>query len=132
MNSFVDLCAIALGIVFEWSGTMKVVSGDKWQVAGTPFATGSVTVDGLVRRWLPWIELALGITLIFRMSPRFFGTLAFLLLVGFTASLVRVISSGQRPPCLCFGSSRARPVSWKTIARNVVLIACAVTTIVGG
>lgn len=132
MDSFVDLCAIALGIVFEWSGTMKVVSGDKWQVGGTPFATGSVKVDGLVRRWLPWIEIALGIALIFRMSPRLVGTLALLLLVGFTASLVRVIASGHRPPCLCFGSSRARPVSWKTVARNVVLIACAVTTIVGG
>lgn len=132
MNSLVDACAVVLGVVFEWSGTMKVVSGDKWQVVGTPFATGRDALDRATRRFLPWVEIVLGVALILRASPRVFGTFTLLLLVAFTVSLVRVIASGQRPPCLCFGASRARPVSWRTVLRNLVLIVLAVTTIVGG
>lgn len=132
MKSLVDLCAVILGVVFEWSGVMKVVSKGNWRVEGTPFATGSPMIDRSIQRWLPWFEIVLGLLLVFRWSPAAVGTVALLVLVAFTAGLVRVLLSGQRPPCMCFGSSRARPVSWKSVARNLVLIACAVTTIVGG
>jgi len=131
MKSFVDFCAFALGIVFEWSAMMKLVSRDRWQVAGTPFATGKAAIDELVRRWLPYLELAVGLMLILRMATLFGAIVALVMLVGFTVSLARVLVSDQRPPCLCFGSSRPRPISWKTLVRNFVLIAFAITTIVG-
>lgn len=130
MSSFTDFCAVALGVVFEWSGVMKVASGTSWQVEGTPFSTGQPFIDRLVRRWLPLIEIVLGLMLIFRLATAVAGAASLILLVVFTASLGRVLASGQRPPCLCFGSSRARPVSWRSMVRNVVLIALAVTTVV--
>ena len=131
MNSFVDFCALALGGVFEWSAMMKLVSRDRWQVAGTPFATGKAAIDELVRRWLPYVELVVGLLLILRMATLFGAIAALVMLVAFSVSIAQVLASGQRPPCLCFGSSQPRPISWKTLMRNLVLIAFAITTIVG-
>jgi hypothetical protein len=131
MKSLYDFCVLALGVVFEWSAMMKLVSRERWQVAGTPFATGKAAVDELVRRWLPYVELAVGLMLILRMATLFGAVVALAMLVAFTVKLIRVLKSGQHPPCLCFGSSRPRPISWKTLVRNLVLITFAVTTIVG-
>jgi len=131
MSSLVDACALALGVVFEWSGVMKVVSGERWQVSGTPFATGNSALDGLVRRFLPWVEVCLGLLLIVRVATVAAATVALILLCAFTFALVKVLVRGQRPPCMCFGATRARPISWLSVARNIVLLACAVTTIVG-
>lgn len=131
MSSLVDACALALGVVFEWSGVMKVVSGERWQVSGTPFATGNSALDGLVRRFLPWVEVCLGLLLIVRVATVAAATVALILLCAFTFALVKVLVRGQRPPCMCFGATRSRPISWLSVARNIVLLACAVTTIVG-
>lgn len=131
MKSLYDFCVLALGVVFEWSGAMKLISGGKWQVEGTPFATGNQPIDAVIRRWLPLLELVVGTLLVVRVGTVGVAAIALAMLIAFTATLIRVMKSGQRPPCLCFGSSRPRPISWKTLARNVVLIAFAITTIVG-
>ena len=131
MKSLYDFCVLALGVVFEWSGAMKLISGGKWQVEGTPFATGNGRIDAAVRRWLPLAELVVGTLLVVRVATLAMGVVALVMLIGFTTALIRVLWSGQRPPCLCFGSSRPRPISWKTLARNCALIALAITTIVG-
>ncbi|MEY4158775.1 MAG: hypothetical protein RL743_1270 [Actinomycetota bacterium] len=131
MNEPAVVAAFILGLVFEWSGVAKVASRRAWQVEGTPFATGHAPVDRLIRLVLPWCEVVLGALLMFGVALRFAGLAAGLLLIGFTVALVRVLSSGQRPTCMCFGASRAKPVSWLSVVRNAVLFALAVTTVVG-
>ncbi|MFM8387621.1 MAG: MauE/DoxX family redox-associated membrane protein [Actinomycetota bacterium] len=53
------------------------------------------------------------------------------MLVAFTAALVRVLAAGQRPPCMCFGAVRAKPISWASVMRNAALIALACVVIAG-
>lgn len=130
MSIVADVAAVVLGLVFEWSGVAKIASRDAWQVEGTPFATGSVLVNRIVRTTLPWLEVVLGGLLILRVATPVTGTVAVIVLVAFTVSVVRVLVSGQRPPCMCFGATRARPISWWSVVRNVALLACAVTTAV--
>jgi hypothetical protein len=125
------VAAVALGLVFEWSGVAKVASRDAWQVAGTPFSTGSRALDGVVRSGLPWLEVVVGGLLIVRVVPVVAAYAGLVMLVVFTIALVRVLATGQRPPCMCFGAVRARPVSWMNVARNVVLIAAAIVVIAG-
>lgn len=131
MSDSAIVAAVVLGLVFEWSGIAKLASRDAWQVEGTPFATGSAPFNRMVRTWLPWAEVGLGGLLILRIAPVVAGSAAALLLVAFTVALVRVLVSGQRPPCMCFGAVRPRPISWWSVVRNAVLLACAITTIVG-
>ena len=125
------IAAVALGLVFEWSGVAKLASREAWQVEGTPFSTGRRVFDGLVRSVLPWLEVAVGGLLILRVVPDVAAIIAGVMLVAFTAVLVRVLASGQRPPCMCFGAVRARPVSWFNVVRNVALVVVACVVIVG-
>lgn len=130
MNSVSGIAAVVLGLVFEWSGVAKLASRDAWQVEGTPFATASALANRIVRTTLPWLEVVLGGFLILRLAVTVTGTVAVVVLVAFTVSVVRVLASGQRPPCMCFGATRARPISWWSVVRNVALLVCAVTTVV--
>lgn len=131
MTAWGAAAAVFLGLVFEWSGVAKVAGRDAWVVEGTPFSTHRPRVDRLVRRVLPWVEIALGALLILRVAPVVVGISAGVILAVFTGALVRVLMSGQRPPCMCFGAARARPVSWLSVVRNVALIAIAVLVIAG-
>lgn len=125
------VAALALGLVFEWSGIAKVASRDAWQVEGTPFSTGRRSIDRLVRAYLPWLEIVLGVLLIVRISPVVVGAVSAAVLVSFTVALVKVLAAGQRPSCMCFGARRPRPVSWLSVGRNVGLIGVAVAVIAG-
>jgi hypothetical protein len=131
MTTYGTVAAVALGLVFEWSGIAKVASRTAWQVEGTPFSTGRRSLDRLVRAVLPWFEIALGVLLIVRLAPAVVGTVCVVVLAAFTVALIRVLAAGQRPPCMCFGVARARPVSWSSVARNVVLLGVAVAVIAG-
>jgi len=130
MSDAAIVAAVVLGLAFEWSGVAKLASRSAWQVEGTPFATGSVAFNRLVRSLLPWFEIVLGGLLVLRIAPVATGGIAALVLVAFTWALVRVLATGQRPPCMCFGAVRVRPISWLSVARNMLLLACAVTAAV--
>jgi len=72
---------------------------------------------------LPFVELALAILLVLWPSP-VPGIVAALLLLGFTAVVVR--AELRRLPCPCFGSVSDRPAGPLEVLRNGVLLACAV------
>ena len=131
MTTYGTIAAVVLGLVFEWSGIAKVASRSAWQVEGTPFSTGHRSLDRLVRAVLPWFEIVLGVLLIVRLAPAVVGTLCVVVLALFTMALVKVLVAGQRPPCMCFGVTRPRPVSWFSVARNAVLLGVAAAVIVG-
>jgi uncharacterized membrane protein YphA (DoxX/SURF4 family) len=131
MTTWGSFAAVALGLVFEWSGVAKIASRDAWQVAGTPFSAGNAAADRLVRTVLPWLEVVVGALLILRILPTPVAAIALVMLVTFTVALARVLATGQRPSCMCFGLTRAKPVSWVSVARNLVLVGVACAVIVG-
>ena len=131
MTTYGTIAAVALGLVFEWSGIAKVASRTAWQVEGTPFSTGRRSLDRLVRTVLPWFEIVIGVLLIIRLAPAVVGTVCVVVLAAFTMALIRVLATGQRPPCMCFGVTRARPLSWFSVVRNVALLGAAVAVIAG-
>jgi hypothetical protein len=51
------------------------------------------------------------------------------LLVGFTLVLVLALLRGVEAPCACFGSMSSRPVTWWSVARNVLLMALAAVSL---
>jgi len=126
-----SLAAVVLGLVFEWSGVAKIASRAAWQVAGTPFSTGNAAVDSVLRIALPWLEVLVGTLLILRLAPVASAAAAAVMLVAFTAALVRVLATGQRPRCMCFGAVRATPISWASVVRNALLVAAAGLVIAG-
>lgn len=118
--------ALVLGAVFVLSGVTKLARPALWEAQahdlGAPRA--AVTV-------LPGLELALGALLVVQWQRAALAAVAGVLLVAFTALLAVRIAQGRRPPCACFGSLSARPIGWRHLARNAVLLAVAVMAVVG-
>jgi hypothetical protein len=80
-------------------------------------------VGGPVATALPFVELALAIALVVWWSP-VPGVVAVVLLLGFTAVLVR--AALRRLPCPCFGGAARRAAGGLGVLRNAVLVAVAV------
>lgn len=57
--------------------------------------------------------------------------LATALLAVFTVAVALTIRRGEHPECHCFGTLHAAPVGWKTVTRNVVLIAMGALVVAG-
>ena len=109
-------CALWLAGVFVWAGTAKLARpaamATSFTALGVPAAPG-------VARAVPVVELLVAVALL--AAPRAGALGALALLVPFTAVLVRAVAAGSQAPCNCFGASRAEPVSWADVARNVML-----------
>jgi hypothetical protein len=116
--------AVVLGLVFIASGASKLFS-PTW--ADQAARLGSPRV---VSRALPLAELLLGVLGASDVARTPIVVTMSLLLLVFTAVLVRAIASGNPPPCACFGGVSTRPVGWWSVMRNVALLALAVVAMV--
>ena len=81
---------------------------------------------------LPVAELAVAIALLFVPTARWGAVGALLLLLGFSAGVVRAISRGEAPDCHCFGQIHSEPAGRSTLIRNAVLAAAAALVVVAG
>lgn len=68
---------------------------------------------------IPLLELVVAMTLI--VVPRVGGVMALVMLMAFTAVLVRTIRSGTTAGCGCFGRPGSGPVRWADVWRNAFL-----------
>ena len=80
---------------------------------------------------LPWFEIVLGAVLVVQVARVPAAAVAAVVLVAFTALIVRRLAQGEHPPCACFGAWSATPLGWSHVVRNVALIALAVVAMVG-
>jgi hypothetical protein len=103
--------ALILAVVFAWSSLAKLVTQPDMTELGLPASTTNV---------VSLVEVVLAVALL--LSSANGGVAALVVLAGFTTFLVRRVNRGQS--CACFGAS-ATPVTWKSIARNLVLLALA-------
>ena len=75
---------------------------------------------------LPLAELACAVALLFAASAVAGAEGVAALLALFTAAIALNLARGRAPDCHCFGQLSSSPVSWKTLARNLALLALAV------
>jgi len=118
------VASILLGLVFLVSGGSKIAAGPSWPEQARGLGAPSIVVPVV-----PWVEIALGAVLVMQLAPVPAAAIALVLLVGFTALIVRRLSQGRHPPCACFGSWSAKPLGPGHVARNVgfmVLAVCAI------
>jgi thiol-disulfide isomerase/thioredoxin len=74
---------------------------------------------------LPLAELAVA-GLLMPASTALYGTLGVLVLLAiFTAAISSNLARGRAPECHCFGQLHSAPVSWRTLARNALLMGIA-------
>ncbi len=81
---------------------------------------------------LPIVEFGFAILLLPLFTAWFGAIGTFLLLAVFIGGMLWQIAKGNAPDCHCFGAIHSEPVSWKSLARNVVFAALAFVLVAQG
>jgi Methylamine utilisation protein MauE len=108
---------IVLGAVFVVAGTAKLARRAAW-----PVQADVLGVPRIVAPIVPWTEIVLGALLVAGVGSPWTAAAATLVLGAFTGLLLVRLDDDVRPPCACFGSWSARPLSWWSVARNAGLV----------
>lgn len=122
MDAAALIASLLVGTALLVSGGSKIASGSAWYEDARQLGAPEPTIPVL-----PWVELVLGAALITQLAPRAMALAALLLMLAFTALIVRRLAAGEHPPCACFGAWSAAPLGWWHVVRNAVLVVlCAV------
>ena len=76
-------------------------------------------IAALLTRFLPWVEIVVGLFLVGGLWSRSTVVLGISLFVGFSCVIVVSLWRGKKNPCGCFGM--AKPIQWKLVWRNLIL-----------
>ncbi len=123
------VCRVVLGVVFVFSGLMKL--NDAW---GTTTIVGNyLSFIGLQVEWLNMViaigwstlEFALGVMLLTWVWRRLVAWLAMFIMIGFTALTLFIAIFEPLDDCGCFGAA-VRMSSWLSFGKNVVLLVASI------
>ncbi|GAA4230951.1 putative membrane protein YphA (DoxX/SURF4 family) [Streptosporangium album] len=125
-----DLVGMGCGLLaalFVASGIPKIKRPFELAITLVRFGVAS-RVRPALGRLLGAVEVAVGLAV--ALSPALLpaSAAALLLLVAFTAVIVRSLAVGQNVECACFGTGER--TSWVTVVRNLVLIGVALSVAV--
>jgi thiol-disulfide isomerase/thioredoxin/uncharacterized membrane protein YphA (DoxX/SURF4 family) len=121
----------ALAATFGLSGVTKLLdpAGSQEALRGFKIPERFVAAG----KWLlPGAELLAALLLLVPASAPFGAALACLLLAAFIAAIAVNLVHGRAPDCHCFGQVHSAPISWWTVARNLLLFALATAVLVSG
>ncbi|MCU1398308.1 MAG: hypothetical protein JWN62_1417 [Acidimicrobiales bacterium] len=121
----VVVASVLLGAAFLFAGGAKIAAGPAWPAQGSALGAPSAVVP-----FVPWLEIVVGAALCAQLIRPLPAIVAALMLVVFTALVGLRLAQGEHPPCACFGSWSAKPLSWRHLARNAVLLSIAIVAIV--
>lgn len=124
MSAVGVVASIVLGFVFLVSGGSKIAAGPAW-----PEQARGLGAPSLVVPVMPWVEIVLGAVLVMQLAPVAAAVTAVVLLLAFTALIVRRLAQGRHPPCACFGAWSTKPLGWGHVARNVGFIALGIVAL---
>ncbi len=116
-----DLARVALGVALLVAAVAKIGAGARWLDQATSLGVWRPIAVGL-----PWFELVIGAALVGGLAEPWPAVVAVGLLAVFTAWIAVRLVRGEHPPCACFGSFSAAPLSWWHVARNGALVALGV------
>ena len=120
MSTLAIVASVLLGVAFLVAGGSKIAAGDAW-----PEQARGLGAPRLVIPVLPWFEIVLGAVLVVQVARVAAAFVALVLLLAFTALIVRRLAQGRHPPCACFGAWSAAPIGWSNVVRNLALMALA-------
>lgn len=125
----VVICRFVLATVFALAGVAKLPRRAEFEDAVRSYR---LIPDAYVRpiaRGLPLFELGCGLLLMLGLGTRIVSGLLAVCLVGFAAAISINLARGRRIDCGCFGTVTEKEISWRTVARDVVLLALALLVI---
>ncbi len=124
MSLIPAVAAVLVGVAFVVAGGSKLAARGSWPTQALGLGAPSWTVP-----LVPWVELGIGALLIVQLLRVPMAVAAAMLLVVFSAMIVRKLAAGEHPPCACFGAWSVKPIGWGHVARNATLLALAILAV---
>ena len=112
--------AVVVGVVVVWAGASKLVAGSSWSDG-----VASAGVPSWILYPLPLLEVIIGALTAVRSWVPVIPLVLAGLLMAFTWWMIVAIRKDDVPTCACFGSMSKKPIGWRHVVRNTVLIALA-------
>jgi thiol-disulfide isomerase/thioredoxin len=130
MSTITLAASLVLAAIFAVAAVTKLADRTGTQEAVVAFGAPewSATAFALI---LPLAELTVAGLLLWPGTAVYGAIGALVLLAIFSVAVAVSLARGRAPDCHCFGQLHSAPASWKTLARNVVLAALAVVSLVG-
>ena len=124
MDIVLLLTRLLLAVIFIISGLAKFFdrSGSRQAMLDFGVPARLATPSAIL---LPLAELIVAGVLIPRVSAWWGALGAFALLLLFTAVVGYHLTRGHTPSCHCFGQVSSEPIGWRTLIRNLILLALA-------
>ncbi len=122
-------CLLAAVLIVAAIGKLLDLGGSRRALVEFGVPARSARLGGVV---LPLAELAVAIALLFVPTSRWGAVCALLLLLAFSAAVVRAMSRGEAPDCHCFGQIHSEPAGRGALIRNAALAGAAVVVVVAG
>jgi uncharacterized membrane protein YphA (DoxX/SURF4 family) len=116
---------LMMGGVFLYAAYTKLIQ--PWTVFALAIDSYQIlpaSVVLIVGRWLPWVELAIGLLLVSGFHLRYVATAASATLIFFLGVMIRSYMMGLGIACGCFGMGEA--LGPRTLIRDGVLAALSV------
>ena len=120
MDTVARLAAIVLGAVFVVAAVAKLAAGSTWVAQARELGAPAPVATAL-----PGVELVVGALLVAGVATPVPAIAAAVLLVAFSAAILRQLVDGRHPPCACFGAWSQRPLGEGHLVRNAALIGVA-------
>lgn len=118
------ICRIVLAVVLGGSAVGKFQDLDDSRQMIRDFGVPDrlARPGGVV---LPGVELAVAIGLLIGGLSKWAAGAAALLLATFTLAIGLNMALGRNPECRCFGPLLTSTIGWRTLTRNLILLALA-------
>lgn len=121
-----------LGGVFLFACVHKIAAPAAFALDIATYQVLPLSLVNLLAITLPWVELAAGVSLVTGFKARGGAMLAGAMMLMFLVALGIALARGLELACGCFASGgvAADPISWRTVARDVVWLGIAIYVVI--
>jgi putative oxidoreductase len=116
------VCRFILGALFVFAGTTKIYDPGAFAIELERYQLVPWQVGAAIADYLPWLELAAGLSLFYKRLERGALLLVTVLLAIFTLALVSALFRGLSIDCGCFGKALLSTGTVVPILRNLFLL----------
>ena len=113
---------IILGLIFIYSGTIKVINTSEFSNSIINYRLLPELVINFLAITLPWIELTAGLLLIFGISIKENALIITSLLIVFIIAIIISLFRGLDIDCGCFGTVSGTKLGLTKLLENCILL----------
>lgn len=123
---FLSILRFFLGSVFIFAGIEKIASPNAFFSAIMNYQIFGEYLSNIIALFLPWLELYVGVLIIFNIFLRENLSIYIVLLIVFNFLVLSAMIRGLNIDCGCFGEGGSMKVGFEKLAENFGLLFIAI------